>query len=585
MIRILCNKSKFCKISSSNSQLIFFYAFFFSEISDTGKESRQCSSKRRRLGDASNCGSAAKKATRPQSGTSRSSASPSAGDGPCTGTGTSSNRQARTRKTLSLKPGDTLIGKDNKTSWTVIEAGVEITAKRSAQNIVTEEGGPSPHAKRHVCDGSPYSAWKLFFTDAMLKEIIKCTECYARSAKNIPDWTLSLEELEAVFALMYVRGAYGASKLDYDLLWSREWGPAFFTKTMSRNRFRDILSNLRFDMRSTRPERLQQDKFALISSTWEKFVENCQSCYKPGMYLTGDEQLLPSKCRCRFTQYMPNKPDKFGIKFWVLADAETKYVCNIQPYLGKDDSRPKDESLGEHVILELMKPFQNKGRNITTDNFFTTQKLALRLKEKRTSIVGTVNRGRREIPQQVKVMKEPLHSTILLQSKESTLTVYQGKKQKNVLVLSTMHPSVSIGSDAKKLPETIAFYNSTKAGVDAFDQMARLYTTRAASRRWPMHILYNMLDIAGINSCIIFKQCTKSKLSRHRFLLQLAKEMASKYAGFRSENKAVPSNDSNVRQYCEVKKHCKKNKTCTKCLSCEKFVCGTCSKNVCANCE
>ena len=33
---------------------------------------------------------------------------------------------------------------------------------------------------------------------------------------------------------------------------------------------------------------------------------------------------------------MASKPDKFGIKFWCLADTESKYLCNAFPYLGKD---------------------------------------------------------------------------------------------------------------------------------------------------------------------------------------------------------------------------------------------------------
>jgi len=34
---------------------------------------------------------------------------------------------------------------------------------------------------------------------------------------------------------------------------------------------------------------------------------------------------------------MPNKLDTFGIKFWILADLETKYCLDIIPYLGKDE--------------------------------------------------------------------------------------------------------------------------------------------------------------------------------------------------------------------------------------------------------
>ena len=31
---------------------------------------------------------------------------------------------------------------------------------------------------------------------------------------------------------------------------------------------------------------------------------------------------------------MPNKPDKFGMKFWVLAEVSSKYICYILSYLG-----------------------------------------------------------------------------------------------------------------------------------------------------------------------------------------------------------------------------------------------------------
>jgi hypothetical protein len=143
---------------------------------------------------------------------------------------------------------------------------------------------------------------------------------------------------------------------------------------------------------------LQSDKFALASEVWQRFNDNCFLCYRPGENLTADEQLFPSKARCRFTQYMANKPDKFGIKFWMLVDNDTKYICNAFPYLGKDELRSANESLPESVVMRLMSPYLNKGRNVTTDNFFTSASLARTLKAKDTSIVETISRTRREIP-------------------------------------------------------------------------------------------------------------------------------------------------------------------------------------------
>ena len=46
-------------------------------------------------------------------------------------------------------------------------------------------------------------------------------------------------------------------------------------------------------------------------------------------------------------QYMPNKPDKFGMKFCISADVKTKYMLPSFPYLEKDDSRPAEGTLGE----------------------------------------------------------------------------------------------------------------------------------------------------------------------------------------------------------------------------------------------
>jgi len=52
---------------------------------------------------------------------------------------------------------------------------------------------------------------------------------------------------------------------------------------------------------------------------------------------------------------MPNKPDKFGIKFWVLAEVQSKYCLNMALYLGKDNSRV--DSLGTHVVMTLMQRY------------------------------------------------------------------------------------------------------------------------------------------------------------------------------------------------------------------------------------
>jgi hypothetical protein len=67
----------------------------------------------------------------------------------------------------------------------------------------------------------------------------------------------------------------------------------------------------RFDNTTTREERLKVDKLAAIRDSWTMFLARLQICYTPGGSLTVDEQLIPTRGRCNFRQYIPSKPGKY----------------------------------------------------------------------------------------------------------------------------------------------------------------------------------------------------------------------------------------------------------------------------------
>ena len=177
----------------------------------------------------------------------------------------------------------------------------------------------------------------------MLKYIQQCTNVEARRVLGNEEWEVSLYEFNVFIALLYVRAAYGGKNFPLYNFWNEEWGVSFFQQAMSRNRCREVIRFLRFDLSSTKSARWQTDKFALISDIW--FAGSSISCYQPGENITIYEKLFPTKSRCRFIQYMPNKSDKFGMKFWLAVDVEFKYILNAIPYLGKDESCPSTQRL------------------------------------------------------------------------------------------------------------------------------------------------------------------------------------------------------------------------------------------------
>ena len=83
-----------------------------------------------------------------------------------------------------------------------------------------------------------------------------------------------------------------------------------------------------------------------------------------------------------------------------------------------------------------------------------------------------------------------LFSSNLYKSEYCTLTVCKSKPSVKVLFLSTKYTGMQVGDNYKFVPETIAFYNKTKFGVDVVDQMARKYSVKAGSFRWPLQIFF-----------------------------------------------------------------------------------------------
>ena len=196
----------------------------------------------------------------------------------------------------------------------------------------------------------------------------------------------------------------------------------------------------------------------------------------PELSLTIDEQLfLTKKPVAGLPRFMPNKPDKFGIKFWILADVESKYCLNVNPYLGKDETRLY--SLGTHVVMTLMEPYFSRGYNVTTD-IFTSRDLTLQLLNKQTFLVGTMRLNRKEIRASDKLTT---HDSIFYCTDTINLVKYQAKPTKTVVMLSTPHKGAVCQSDGKKKTESVLYYNKNKCGVDMLDSMCKQLSTKAAS--------------------------------------------------------------------------------------------------------
>ena len=230
-----------------------------------------------------------------------------------------------------------------------------------------------------------------------------------------------------------------------------------------------------------------------------------------------------------------------------------------------------------------------QGYNVTCDNYFTSLPLSLKLAQNNCSLVGTIRHNRIEYSNILKT-KRKLHGTVIVKSKEDiavTITSYHCKISELVNIFSTLHPSVSIPEEnsPKKKPESVLFHNKTQSGVDILDQMTRIYSVNAASRRWPIHVFYNKIDPALINRWTVYKNVSKSSISRKKYMQKISEELTGNVPNStQTENREanIKSPPAKCRRTCSTRQ-CK-NRTTDVCDNCVKPVCGKCAKKRCRLC-
>ena len=119
-------------------------------------------------------------------------------------------------------------------------------------------------------------------------------------------------------------------------------------------------------------------------------------------------------------------------------------------------------SVPADVVLKLMASLFQQGYNVSCDNYFTSLGLALKLVEKRYSLVGTLRQNIKVLEECKK--KKELHEIEVFRydgKMAVTFTSYQCKAAKNVAVLSSLHPDILVSSDnnPKKKPDSVLYYN------------------------------------------------------------------------------------------------------------------------------
>lgn len=89
--------------------------------------------------------------------------------------------------------------------------------------------------------------------------------------------------------------------------------------------------------------------------------------------------------------------------------------------------------------------------------------------------------------------------------------------------------------------EIITYYNNTKGGVDNLDKLSATFDVARNTRRCSMVVFYALLNMAGVNSQIIYTVNNKKySIERRSYLKGLAIELTKQHLERRSLELNVP---------------------------------------------
>uniref|UniRef100_A0A1A9V4M7 PiggyBac transposable element-derived protein domain-containing protein n=1 Tax=Glossina austeni TaxID=7395 RepID=A0A1A9V4M7_GLOAU len=73
------------------------------------------------------------------------------------------------------------------------------------------------------------------------------------------------------------------------------------------------------------------------------------------------------------------------------------------------------------------------------------------------------------------------------------------------------------------------YFDLFDSSVDVTAQMAKKYSAKSKCQSWVLQVFFNILDLAGVNAWLLYKETTGEEISGQKFLFQLAEEIGAEY--------------------------------------------------------
>ncbi|XP_028309119.1 piggyBac transposable element-derived protein 4-like isoform X2 [Gouania willdenowi] len=469
-------------------------------------------------------------------------------------------------------------------------------------------------------DWTVLQLFELFFSNNVVNTIVKNTNLNAARrlhAGSKYKWkTMTVQDFYSFLSIIIYTGLVACyERSDY---WRRAFPYSFpFPgNTMTRARFEAILWSLHLsdpnedEQNESRRNTSAFDRLFKIKPLYVDMVTACQAFFHPFQNVSIEERTVSSKARISLKQ--SHKPTKLGYKLYVLVDSASGYTWNFSVYSGRKTGLPSGHRLSYSSVMDLMS-FSQLGRGYTLylDNFFTSPALFTELSKEHIGCCGKIMKHLKGFPKTTEndLPKNAQRGDVRWMRKNNLLFV-KWMDQREVVTCSSVHTVYSGHSVPRRTkvqgqwttthipaPDPVLDYNKHMGGADPSDALVGYYSVLHKTMKWYKTFFYHFLNIAIVNSHIIYKQLVEMNGGEVKQLTQkqFREELCKSLQGFGNEQQTAESpspsstcmplyygdNGTKARRYC---KNCAdagimRVKTPIYCRKCQVSLCLTTKRN------
>jgi len=381
-------------------------------------------------------------------------------------------------------------------------------------------------------DSQMLDFFRLFISDEFIDDVlVRETNKYAADFFNSPQgrnlkphsrfhkWAdVDIDDMKKFIAMIIAMGL--VQHQDIQDYWSKDemLATPFFGRVMQRNKFLLIMSLLHLNDNDNQVARGLDgyDPIYKVRRVYNHFRGKFEELYSPGENIAIDEGMIAWRGNLSFRVYMPDKPDKFGVKLFMLCDSSNGYCPRFEIYHGTS-TQPSEKGKIYDLVMRLMDPYLGKGHKLYVDNYYTSPILFHDLYQRQTGACGTLRVNRKGVPQELKTVKLKKGESVAMSN--GILQLLKWKDKRDVHMCTSIHNADFLDvpgrvdhntGEAIRRPSCIIDYDKYMGAVDRCDQMITYPAFKRRTLKWWKKVFFHMLMMATLNSYLLYKEhCLK----------------------------------------------------------------------------